>query len=105
MQNRKIDPKISKTDPDLKTRSSTRLVCEIDNITVMILTSVFIILSYFALRFYRCYYFYSSQSVHEEIMLTTVYEKVFETVNQTCPPSIMNFRTETIYLQEAVFEY
>ena len=46
MQNRKIDPKIGKTDPDLKTRSSTRLVCEIDNIT----TSVFIILRYFAIE-------------------------------------------------------
>ena len=47
----KLIPKMGKTDPDLKTRNSSRLVCKIDNITVMILTTVFIILSYFALRF------------------------------------------------------
>ena len=67
---------MGKTDPDLKTLNSSRLVCKIDNITVMILTSVFIILSYFALRFYRCNYFYSSQNLHEEIMLTVVCGKV-----------------------------
>ena len=32
MQNRKIDPKMGKTDPDLKTRNSSRLVCKIDQI-------------------------------------------------------------------------
>ena len=51
MQNHKIDPQMGKTDPDLKTGNSSRLVCKIDNITVIILTTVFIILSYFALRF------------------------------------------------------
>ena len=92
MQNRKIDPKMGKTDPDLKTLNSSRLVCKIDNITVMILISVFIILSYFALRFYRRSYFYSSQSLHEEIVLTAVCGKVVETVIQTCQPGIVNFQ-------------
>ena len=88
----KLIPKIGKTDPDLKIRNSSRLVCKINNITVMILTSVFIILSYFALRFYRRNYFYSSQSLHKEIVLTTVCGKVVETVIQTCQPSIVNFQ-------------
>ena len=92
MQNGKIDPKMGKADLDLKTLNSSRLVCKIDNITVMILTSVFIILSYFALRFYRRNCFYSSQSVHEDIMLTAFCGKVVETVIQTCQPSIANFQ-------------
>ena len=33
MQNGKIDPKMSKTDPDLKARNWLRLVCEIANVT------------------------------------------------------------------------
>ena len=32
---REIDPKMGKTDPDLKTRDSSRLVGKIDNITVL----------------------------------------------------------------------
>ena len=34
-QSRKIDPKMGKTDPDLKTLNSSRLVGKIDNITVL----------------------------------------------------------------------
>ena len=93
-KNCKIDPKIGKTDPDLKTRNSSRLVCKIDNITIMIPISVFIILSYLALKFdrHRPNYFYSSQSLHEEIVLTTVCRKAVETVIRTCQPSIVNFQ-------------
>ena len=72
----------------------------------MRLASVFIILSYFALRFYRRNYFYNSQSLCEESVLATVCGKVVETVIQTCQPSIRELpRTETINLQVAVFEY
>ena len=72
----------------------------------MMLISVFIILSYFALRFYRRNYFYSSQSLHKEIVLTAVCGKVVETVIQTCQPRHRELpRTETINLQVAVFEY
>ena len=80
---------MDKTDPDLKTRNTSTLLCKIDNMTVMILTAVFIILSYFALRFQRRNYFYSSKSLHEEIVLTAVCGKV---VIQTCQPSIVNFQ-------------
>ena len=99
MQNGKIDPKMGKTDPDLKTRNSSGLVCKIDNMTVMILTSVFIILSYFTLRFCSRNYFYSS--LHTEIVLTAVCGKVVATVIQTCELP----RTESLNLQVAVFEY
>ena len=37
-------------------------------------------------------YFYSRQSLHEEIVLTAVCGKVVETVIQTCQPSIVNFQ-------------
>ena len=95
MQNGKIDPKMGKTDPDLKTWNSSRLVCKIDNIAVMILTSVFVILSYFTLRFYKRNYFLV------EIVSTAVCGKVVATVIQTCELP----RTETMNLQVAVFEY
>ena len=98
-QNGKVDPKMDKTDPDLKTRNSSGLVCKIDKITVMFLTSVFIILGYFTLRFYRRNYFYSS--LHKEIVLTAVCGKVVETVIQTCKLP----RTETIGFLVALFEY
>ena len=83
---------MGKIYPDLKTRNSSRLVCKIDNVTVVILTSVFIILRYFTLRFYRRNYFNSSQSLHEEIVLTAVCGKVVENVIQTCQPNIVNFQ-------------
>ena len=37
-------------------------------------------------------YFYSSQSLHEEIVLTAVPGKVVESVIQTCQPRLVNFK-------------
>ena len=51
---------MGKTDPALKTRNCSRLVCKIDNITVTLLTLVFIVPSFFTLRFYRRNYFWSN---------------------------------------------
>ena len=90
MQNGEIDPKMGKTDPDLKTRSWSGLVCKIDNIAVMIMTLVLIVLSYLTLRFYRCNYFYDS--LEQEIVLTAICTKVVETAIQTCQHSIVNFQ-------------
>ena len=95
MQNGKIDPKMGKTDPDLTIRNSSGLVCKIDNIVVMILNSVFVILSYFTLRFYGV-----TTSI-VEIVLTAVCGKVVATVIQTWELP----RIETMNLQVAVFEY
>ena len=60
MQNGKIGPKMSKTDPALKTRNWSRLVCKIDKVAVVIQTWFFIDSGYFTLGFYRSNYIYSS---------------------------------------------
>ena len=77
MQNGKIDAKMSKTDPALKTRNWSRLVSEI---SVVIQAWFFIIPGYFTLRFYRSNYFYSSSE--EDIELTIVCGKVIEACTQ-----------------------
>ena len=66
------------------------LVCRIDTVTVIILTSVFIICHYFTVGFYRSNYFYSS--LIEDIDLTAVCRKAIETSTQTCLHSIVNFQ-------------
>ena len=89
MQNGKIDPKMSKTDPVLKTRNWSRLVCQIDKVTVVIPTWFFIVPSYFTLTFYRSsvnYFFCSSE---EDIELTIVCDW---SLHSTCQHSMVTFQ-------------
>ena len=62
-----------KSDPDAKVIPKPGLVSKIDNTAVMILTLVFIVLSYFTLRFYRRNFFCSI--LEEEIVLQPFLEK------------------------------
>ena len=66
------------------------LVCRIDTVTVIILTSVFIVCYYFTVGFYRINYFYDS--LKEDIDLTAVCRTVVETATQACQHSIANFQ-------------
>ena len=86
---RKIDPKMSKTDPILKTRNWSRLVCQIDKVTVVISTWFFIVPSYFTLTSYRSNinYFYSSSE--EDIELTIVCDW---SLHSTCQHSMATFQ-------------
>ena len=71
---------MGKTDPAFKTRNRSGLVCKIDNITVILLTLVFIVPGHFTLRFYKRNYVYSS--IEEEMELTAVCGKEVEAATQ-----------------------
>ena len=74
MRNGKVDPKMIETDSALKARPGKHGPDQgwsVKKTLLSVLTSVFIILSYFTLSFYRRNHYYSS--LEEEIVLTAVY--------------------------------
>ena len=59
-----------------------------NNVTAIILTSVFIVPGYFTLIFYRSYFFHSS--LEENMELTAVCGKVVEAITRKRQHSIVN---------------
>ena len=90
-----MELKMGKTDPALKTWNWSGLVCKID-VTVIILTLVFIVPSYFMVILHwhftlRSDYFDSS--LKKDIEVSAVCGKVAEAAStQPCKHSIVNFQ-------------